>query len=61
MSERISKDDLRKRTGEWIAAGKAVAGPMQVQPGTVLGAVDRTGAAGSGLRPGLPVIAGQVT
>jgi ferredoxin len=36
MSQRISKDDLRKRAGEWIAAGKAVAGPMQVKPGTVL-------------------------
>ena len=36
MSERISKDDLRKRAGEWIAAGKTVAGPVQVKPGTVL-------------------------
>jgi ferredoxin len=36
MSERISKNDLRQRAGEWIAAGKAVAGPVQVKPGTVL-------------------------
>lgn len=36
MSQRISKDDLRQRAGEWIAAGKMVAGPVQVKPGTVL-------------------------
>jgi len=36
MNQRISKDDLRKRAGEWIAAGKKVAGPVRVKPGTVL-------------------------
>src|SRR5208283_1637427 len=36
MSQRISKDDLRKRTGAWIANGKTVAGPVQVKPGLVL-------------------------
>jgi len=36
MSERISKNDLRQRAGEWIAAGKAVAGPVQVKPGRAI-------------------------
>ena len=36
MSQRISKDDLRKRAGEWMAAGKRVAGPVRVKPGMVL-------------------------
>jgi ferredoxin len=36
MSRCISKDDLRKRAGEWMAAGKTVGGPVQVKPGLVL-------------------------
>lgn len=36
MNQHISKDDLRKRTGAWIANGKTVTGPVQVKPGLVL-------------------------
>lgn len=36
MSETISRSELRKIAGEWIAAGKSVAGPTRIKPDLVL-------------------------
>ena len=36
MSQRVTKDELRRRVAEWLDAGNMVAGPVQVKHGTVL-------------------------
>jgi ferredoxin len=36
MSQRVSKEELRRLAGAWLEAGKMVAGPVRVKAGTIL-------------------------